>query len=150
MINYYCLSFGSCQTIFTDVLGMKSAVAHGHRSGDADYVQQRSRFAHKELKPKPNHPYGNIQKSQDRKKHVKFGQMWRFCSLFSSITTAWCTRNSSHKVVRSILSWSYAPMAQIIKNPQNYGKTNHGFCTKITYRLTRWCLCVSFCSKTKP
>ena len=41
------------------------------------------------LKPKPNHPNGIIQKSQDRKKHVMFGQMWRFCSLFSLITMTW-------------------------------------------------------------
>ena len=32
------------------------------------------------LKPKLNHPNGSVQKSQDRKKHFKFGQMWRYCS----------------------------------------------------------------------
>ena len=37
------------------------------------------------LKPKPKHPNGSVQKGQDRKKQAKFGQMWRFCSLFSSI-----------------------------------------------------------------
>ena len=37
------------------------------------------------LKPQSNRPYGSVQKSQNRKEHIKFGQMWRFCSLFSSI-----------------------------------------------------------------
>ena len=57
------ISFGSCQAIFTDVLGMKRAAAkivpfqiakfwakttsHGHRSGDVDDVQRRSRFVQK-------------------------------------------------------------------------------------------------------
>ena len=53
-------SFDSCQANFTDVLGMKSTAAyckiakfwekttsHGHRSGDVDDVQRRSRFAQK-------------------------------------------------------------------------------------------------------
>ena len=58
------MSFGLCQAIFTDVLGMKLAApkivpkllnfekkkttSHGHRSGDVDNVQQRSRFAQKQ------------------------------------------------------------------------------------------------------
>ena len=54
------ISLGSCQTIFTDVLGMKHKAAkivpkllnfeqkttsHGRRSGNVDNVQRRSRFA---------------------------------------------------------------------------------------------------------
>ena len=39
---------------------------------------------------------------KDRKKHVKFGQMWWFCSLFSSTAMVWCIMNSCHKIVRSI------------------------------------------------
>ena len=39
---------------------------------------------------------------------------------------------------------------QFVRNAQNCGKTNHGFCTKITYKLTHQCLCVSFRPKTKP
>ena len=54
------------------------------------------------LKPKINHPNGSVLKSQDRKTHVMFGQMWKFCSLFSSIAMAWCIMNSCRKVVRSI------------------------------------------------
>ena len=50
------------------------------------------------LKPNLHHPNGSVQKSQDRKKHVKFGKIWRFCSLFSSIAKAWCILNSCHKV----------------------------------------------------
>ena len=60
--------------------------SHGHRSGDVDDVQRRCRFAQKghkwwrikcmTLKPKHNHPNGSVQKSQDRKRHVEFGQMW--------------------------------------------------------------------------
>ena len=45
------------------------------------------------LKPKSNHPNGSIQKSQKRNKYIKFGQMWRFCSLFSSIAMVWCIMN---------------------------------------------------------
>ena len=47
------ISFGSCQAIFTDVLGMKRAAAkiipksHGHRSGEVDDFQRRSRFTQK-------------------------------------------------------------------------------------------------------
>ena len=52
------ISFGTCQAIFTDVLGMKRATAkivpkllkatsHGHRSEDVEVVQRRSRFAQK-------------------------------------------------------------------------------------------------------
>ena len=46
-------SIGSCQAIFTNVLAKKRATAKifskllGHRSGDVDNVQQRSRFAQK-------------------------------------------------------------------------------------------------------
>ena len=36
------------------------------------------------LKPTPNNPNESIQKSQDRKKHVKFGQIWRISSRLSS------------------------------------------------------------------
>ena len=35
-----------------------------------------------DIETKANYPKGNVQKSQDRKQQVKFGQMWRFCSLF--------------------------------------------------------------------
>ena len=51
------ISFGSCQAIFTDVLGMKDCskiakfcaktTSHGHRSGCVDEVQLLSRFAQK-------------------------------------------------------------------------------------------------------
>ena len=35
-------------------------------------------------------------------KNIKFGQMWRFCSLLSSIAMPWCIMNSCHEIVRSI------------------------------------------------
>ena len=54
------------------------------------------------LKPKPNHPNGSVQKSQDRKRHIKFDEMWRFCSLFSSVEMAWGIMNFCHKIIRSI------------------------------------------------
>ena len=51
------ISFGSCQAIFTNVLGMLRVIAkivpkllnflkilHGHRSGDVDNVQRQSSF----------------------------------------------------------------------------------------------------------
>ena len=39
------VSFGSCQAIFMEVFGMKHAAAKsdGHRSGNVDDVQRRSR-----------------------------------------------------------------------------------------------------------
>ena len=46
------------------------------------------------------HPNWNVPKIQDRKKHAKSGQMWRFCSL--SIAMAWYIMKSCHKVVRSV------------------------------------------------
>ena len=89
------------------------------------------------LKAKPNHLNGSIRKSQDWKKHVKLGQMWKFCSLFSSIGMAWCIMNSCHKVVRSIRNTILKLCAecakQFVRNAQNYGKSNHGFCTMITH-----------------
>ena len=82
---------------------------------------------------KPNHPNGSVQKSQDRKKHGKFGQMWRFYSLFSAIAMVWSIMNSCYKVVRSIRNTSLKLCAdcakQFVRNAQSYGKTNHGFCT---------------------
>ena len=39
---------------------------------------------------------------------------------------------------------------QFVRNAQNYGKNNHGFCTMITHQLTHRCLCVIFWPKTKP
>ena len=101
------------------------------------------------LKPKHNHTNASVQNREDRKKHIKFGQMWRFCSLCSSIAMAWCIMNSWHKVVWSIRNTTlklYADCAkQFDGNAQNYGKTNHGFCTMITQQLKHRCLCMSFC-----
>ena len=108
------ISFGTCQAIFTDVLGMKHAAAKIVPKFLNFEQKQWFRFAQKcqnwwrvmgiwlwhwNQNPIIN---GSVQKSQDRKKHVKFGQMWRFCPLFSSIAMAWCIMNSCHKVVRSI------------------------------------------------
>ena len=37
---------------------------------------------------------------------------------------------------------------QFVRNAQNCGKSNHGFCIMITPQLTHRCLCVSFWPKT--
>ena len=85
-----------------------NTTSQGHRSGDVEDVQRRSRFVQKA------HNWWRImgvwlwhcnQSPFIRQKHVKFGQMWRFCSLFSSIAMAWCIMNSCHKIVRSIQPW---------------------------------------------
>ena len=73
------------------------------------------------------------------KQFVKFGQMWRFCSLFSSIAMGWCIMNFCKKVVRSIrytaLKFCADCAKQFVRNAQNCGKTSHGFCTIITHQL---------------
>ena len=116
------ISLGSCQAIFKDVFGMKcepgkifpkllnfeqkQRCVHIAQemlttfNGDPDWLKKG--ITADELKPNFNHPNGSVQKSQDRKKHVKFGQMGRFYSLFSSIGMAWSIMSSCHKVVRSI------------------------------------------------
>ena len=54
---------------------------------------------------------------EDRKTLVKFGQIWRFCPLFSSIAMSQCIMNSCHKVVRSIRNTTlkYAPICEAIR-----------------------------------
>ena len=61
--------------------------------------------------------------------------------------------NSCHRVKRSI---SYTILKlwadcvkQFVRNVQNCGKTNQGFCTMITCQLTHQCLGVSFWPKNK-
>lgn len=51
---------------------------------------------------KPNHPNRSCPKSQNWKEHYRFGQMWRICSMFSSITMAWCIKSSCQNVILSI------------------------------------------------
>ena len=59
--------------------------------------------------------------------------------------------NSWHKVVRSIrnTTWKLCTdcKKQFVRNVQNCGETNRGFCTMITHRLTHRCLCVSLWPK---
>ena len=128
---------GSCQSTFTDALGMKRVAAkivpkfakfwaktrsHGHSSGDVDDVQRRSRFTQKghncwwimgvclwHWNQSPIIPMEASRRAKT-KKHNKFGQIWRFCSLFSSIAII----NSGHKVVRWIrnTTLSYASIAR--------------------------------------
>ena len=96
------------------------------------------------LRSKPDHP-------KTEKNHVKFGQMWRFCSLFSSIVMAWWIISSCPKVVRSIRNTTFKLCAdctkQFARNAQNYGKTKHGFGIIVTHQLTHRCLCMSFWPK---
>ena len=65
---------------------------------------------------------------QDRKKHVKFRQMWRFCSLFSSIAKAWCIMHSYHKFVWGIRNITLKLCAdcanQFIRDALNSEKPN--------------------------
>ena len=106
------ISFGSCQEIFTEVLGMKHATANTLKKLlNFEQKQNRLDLAQKMLttsnddaglikKFLTDHEswmYGNdIEtktqlcqwKSYERKTHVKFSQIWRFCSLFSSIAMA--------------------------------------------------------------
>ena len=116
------ISFGSCEAIFTNVLGMKRAAAEIVPKLLSFVQQQRCMDIAQEklmmfngspdllwwriigvwLKTKSNHRNGSVKKSQSWKKHVKFGQMWKFCSLFSSIAMACCIMKSCHWVVRSI------------------------------------------------
>ena len=102
----------------------------------------------------PNISMGASRRAKTDKKHIKFGQMWRFCSLFSAIGMAWCIVNSCHKVIRSIRNTILELCAncakQFVRNVQSCGKTNHGFCIMIKHQLTDQCLCVSFWLKTKP
>ena len=54
--------------------------------------------------------------SQDRKKHVNFSQMWKFCSLVSSIAMACCIMNSCHKVNKvyylEVMRWLHEAIPQ--------------------------------------
>ena len=66
--------------------------------------------------------------------------MWRFFSLFSSIAMGWRIVNSCHKIVRSVRNttlklWSDCTK-KFIRNAQNCGKTNNGFCTMMTSAQT--------------
>ena len=84
------ISFTSCQAIFTYVLGKKRAGAKivpkllnfKQKQRRMDIAQQKGQKVVTNhgcmawaLKPKPNHPNGSVQKCQERKKYVKFGQM---------------------------------------------------------------------------
>ena len=61
--------------------------------------------------------------------------------------------NSCHKVVRSVKNTAlklYGDCAkQFVRNAQNCGKTNNGFCTMIKHQLTHRFLYVSFWPKIK-
>ena len=73
-------------------------------------------------------PMEAYRRAKTEKKHLKCGQMWRFCSLFFSIAMAWCIMNYCHKVVRSIrnttLKLYVGCVKQCVRNAQNCGKMN--------------------------
>ena len=102
---------------------------------------------------KINHPNGSVQNNKDPKKDIKFGQMSRFCSLFSSIEMAYCIKNSCHKAVRLIRNTALKLCAdcakQFVRNAQNCGKTNHGFCTMMTQRVHIYMLVREFLARNK-
>ena len=79
-------------------------------------------------------------RAKTEKSYVKFGQMWRFYSLFSSIAMAWCNMNSCYKVVRPIRNATLKLRADCAKqfvriSHRIVWKTNHGFCIMITHQL---------------
>ena len=76
-----------------------------------------------------------------QKKYVKFDQMWRFWSLFSSIIVAWFIMNCCYKIVRSKIRNTTTKLCadcakQFFRNAQNFEKTNYGFCILITHPFT--------------
>ena len=79
------------------------------------------------LIPKYKRQPSYLNQSPRLKIHVKFGQMWRFCLLFSSIAMTWCIMNSCHKVVWSIINTTLKLCADcsklFVRNVQNCGKT---------------------------
>ena len=90
---------------------MSKKTLHRYRSfnDDPDLLNKVLTGDESCVKPKPNHPDGSVQKNLDRKKHVEFGQMRSFCSLFASIAIMLCIMNPCHKIVRLI---SYAPISR--------------------------------------
>ena len=98
------------QRLFGDVgISFAKITSHKHCSGDVYDVQWRSRFAQKGnnwwrimgvwLWHWNQSPILSMEASpKNRKKHVKFGEMWSICSLFPTIAKAWCIMNSCHKV----------------------------------------------------
>ena len=107
------ISVGSCHAIFSDILGLKRMAAKFvPKLLNFDQKTRRMTIAQEMLndvnddpdllkkvvtgdeswvmtsKPKPNRPNRSTLNHQDRKKHVKFDQMSRFCSLFSLIIMA--------------------------------------------------------------
>ena len=109
------MTYSSLQSIFTNVLGVKRA-APKVVSKLLNYEQKQHRMytAQEMLTTFNDDPDllkkvitgyesceydGSIQKRQNRKKHVKFGQMCMFRSLLSSIVMAWSITNSCYKVL---------------------------------------------------
>ena len=104
---------------------------HGHCSGNVDNIQPRYRFAQK------GHTTWRIMGVRLwhwGKTYFKFGQMWMFSSLFSSIAMVWCPMNSFHNVVRAISNSCEADLKlcadlvkQFIRNVQNCANSNISF-----------------------
>ena len=173
--------FGSCQAIFTDVLGMKCAAVKiapkllnfEQKQCSMDVTQEMltafiddSDLLKKVITCDDSWLYGydietEAQSSQWKrpegprlKKVRKVSYMWKFCSLFSLNTMAWCIMNFCHSVVRSIWNTTLKLYAdcwkQFVRNAQNCGKTNHEFYTMLAHQLTHRFLCVSFWPNSKP
>ena len=124
--NFYgCLRHETCDSEDCSKIAQFWAKpkSHGLWSENVDDVQGRNRFAQKDqnswryhgymattFKPQSNQPNESIQNSQERKKHAKFVQMWRFCSLFSSIGKLLTTFNSDllKKIITGYESWGYS------------------------------------------
>ena len=85
---------------------------------------------------KPNHPNGSVHKNQDRR-------TWRSVKCEG---VAHCPLLSTRDIT---LKLSADCTKQFVWNSQNFGNTNHEFCTMITHQFKHRCLCVSFLDKNK-
>ena len=127
--------------------------SHGHRLGDVDGVQRRSRFAQKghnwwRITISPgNDIESKVQSWQwkhPEEPRQKKARLVRSNVKVLSIFFLRLNRMEHHdflpqgrKSISNITLKLYVDcIKQFVRNAQNCGKTNHGFCKMITYQLT--------------
>ena len=118
--------------------------SHLDYSGDIDDIQwlvTNRMYMAMTLKPKPDLPNGSVQKSHDRKKHIKF--------IRTLLTVFFDCNDLSLSIRNTTLKLCTDCAKQFIRNAQNCGETNHGFWTIIKHQLTHRCWCMGFWPKTK-
>ena len=141
--------------------------SRGHRLGDIDDVQWRSRFTQK------GHNWRRIlgvrlwhwnqsqiipMKSSRIVKTAKSTSSSVKCEGFAYCFLRLQWRGASwilcHMVIRTIRNTTFKLCAdcakQFVRNAQNCGETNHEFWTMIKHQPTHRCLCVSFWPQAKP